>query len=101
MSSTDIRTISISTYLSEVRAKNIRENNDNSQYNYGIELIPGNKPLFQLIIRKEDKSVKSTNGTITWKEVFRGPLKEENFTQDMYYVEFKKAGIKAMVYFFM
>ena len=80
-----LREISINSYLRDLSRR------DNCAYEYGIILAAG----WFLVIRKEDKTVKAM------KQVFCGPMTVVDPSCDLYCVEFKKAGVRCMVEFFM
>ena len=84
---TTLREISINTYLRELSRR------DECLYDYGIVKSTG----WHLLIRKEDKSDKSR----TMKQVFCGPMTVVDPSCDLYCVEFKKAGVRCMIEFFM
>ena len=80
-----LREINISTYLGELTKKN------GCAYSYGI-INAGSG--FHVNIRKHTEDGKAA-------VVFNGPMGVLNASMDMYYVDFPKAGVRCMIYFFM
>ena len=80
-----LREINISSYLAELTKKN------GCAYSYGITNAGS---ALQVSIRKHAEDGKPST-------VFNGTMSVLNASMDLYYIDFPKAGVRCVIYFFM